>query len=501
MKALLDTNIIIHRETDKIMNQDIGILFRWLDRGNYKKVIHPITIEEVKTHKDEQTVKTFLTKLDSYELIHFASPMQDAVKAISVQLDKNQNDIYDSTLLNEVFIERVDIFITEDKKIHRKAALLGIADRVFKIETFLEKVFAENPELVNYKILNVRKKHFAEIDLNDDFFLSLKEDYIGFDRWFVKKADELAYITQNAENGKLLSFLYLKVENADEVYADVTPNFKPKKRLKVGTFKVISNGVRLGERFMKIIFDNALANKVEEIYVTIYIHREEQRRLIDLMEQWGFVEWGTKGSEKVFVRNFIPVFDINNLHSCFPYINKSANKYIVPIYPDYHTSLLPDSKLNNESPLDFIEDLPHRNGLNKAYVSRAILPHPKKGDILIFYRTGGYRQSVISTIAIVNEIVYNIKSESEFMKICSKTSVYSEAELKAHWNYKNNDRLFVIKFLYVYSFPRRLNMEALINLGILKGLDDAPRGFKPISNEQFNLILKETQSDESFIIN
>ena len=35
MKALLDTNIIIHREAGKVTNQDIGILFKWLDKVKY----------------------------------------------------------------------------------------------------------------------------------------------------------------------------------------------------------------------------------------------------------------------------------------------------------------------------------------------------------------------------------------------------------------------------------------------------------------------------------
>ena len=47
MKALLDTNIIIHREANKIVSQDIGILYRWLDRGKYTKCIHSATIEEI----------------------------------------------------------------------------------------------------------------------------------------------------------------------------------------------------------------------------------------------------------------------------------------------------------------------------------------------------------------------------------------------------------------------------------------------------------------------
>jgi hypothetical protein len=43
-------------------------------------------------------------------------------------------------------------------------------------------------------------------------------------------------------------------------------------------------------------------------------------------------------------------------------------------------------------------------------------------------------------------------------------------------------------------------MKQLIEMGVLHGVDDAPRGFKPILKEQFNLILKETKSDESFIV-
>ncbi len=60
----------------------------------------------------------------------------------------------------------------------------------------------------------------------------------------------------------------------------------PKKRLKIGTFKVVASGFRLGERFLKIVFDNAIANKVEEIYVTIFDKTSEQKRLIALLTDW-----------------------------------------------------------------------------------------------------------------------------------------------------------------------------------------------------------------------
>lgn len=500
MKALLDTNIIIHREANRIVSQDIGILYRWLDRGQYTKCIHSATIEEVKKNPNKETVDLFLVKLESYEVIDIPSPLQDEVKKVSDQLDTTDNDKVDTVLLNEVFIGRVDILITEDKKIHKKALELGIQDKVFTIDSFLEKTFAEHPELVNYKVLNVQKLKFGKIDLNDTFFDSLKEDYVGFDKWFIKKYDEEAYITINSNNGMLLSFLYLKVEDENENYSNINPQFSPKRRLKIGTFKVISNGFRLGERFVKIIFDNALKNHVQEIYVTIYDKRPEQRRLIDLLEQWGFVLWGTKGEgEFVYVRDFSPKFDIENLKACFPYISKGKNAYIVPIYPEYHTELLPDSILNTESPEEFIEDFPHRNCINKVYVSRAMEPYPSVGDILVFYRTGGYYKSVVTTIGEVLEVKTNFQDENDFILYCRKKSVYPEQALREMWRYSAR-KPFVVNFLYDYSFPHRINMKELIDLKVLTGINDAPRGFKPITKEQFEIILKETRSDESFIV-
>ena len=500
MKALLDTNIIIHREANKIVSQDIGILYRWLDRGQYTKCIHSATIEEVKKNPNKETVDLFLVKLKSYEVIDIPSPLQDEVKNVSDQFDTTDNDIVDSVLLNEVFVGRVDILITEDKKIHKKALELGIQDKVFTIDSFLEKTFAEHPELVNYKVLNVQKLKFGKIDLNDTFFDTLKEDYIGFDKWFIKKYDEEAYITINSNNGMLLSFLYLKVEDENENYSNINPLFLPKRRLKIGTFKVISNGFRLGERFVKIIFDNALKNHVQEIYVTIYDKRPEQRRLIDLLEQWGFVLWGTKGEgELVYVRDFSPKFDIENLKACFPYISKGKNAYIVPIYPEYHTELLPDSILNTESPEEFIEDFPHRNCINKVYVSRAMEPYPSIGDILVFYRTGGYYKSVVTTIGEVLEVKTDFQDENDFILYCRKKSVYPEQALREMWRYSAR-KPFVVNFLYDYSFPHRINMKELIDLKVLTGINDAPRGFKPITKEQFEIILKETRSDESFIV-
>ena len=438
MKALLDTNIIIHREAGKVTNQDIGILFKWLDKAKYQKCIHPVTIYEIEKNPNVATVSTFKIKMDSYEQLLTVAPMSPELVKISAKYDKNENDRNDTILLNEVYNYRVDILISEDKKIHLKAEELGMSEKVFKINSFLEKIYAENPDLVGYQVLSVQQKLFGELMLTDPFFDSLKEDYQGFERWFNAKANEKAYVTTNEENNLLLSFLYIKPEQATEVYSDIIPVLASKKRLKIGTFKVVSNGVKLGERFLKIIFDNALVQNVEEIYVTIFNQRDEQKRLISLLEEFGFKLYGTKGTagEFVYTRDFIPKFNPVNPKETFPFIGVNESIFLIPIYPGYHTDLLPDSFLRTESPKDYVEHEPHRNAISKVYISRSIERNIKRGDIIIFYRTAdkgsAYYTSVITTIAIAEEKMDGIVSEEEFIAKCRKRSVFSNEELKKY---------------------------------------------------------------------
>lgn len=502
MRALLDTNIVIHREAPVGVNKSIGTLFKWLDKSKYEKCVHPITVDELQKHRDPKVRDNLNIKLKSYEVLKTVAPFAHEVQAISNQMDIDENDANDSRLLNEVFQGRVDILVSEDRKIHTKALRLGIQDKVFRIDAFLEKVVSENPDLIDYSVLSVTKKHFGDINLSDQFFDSFRDDYPGFDRWFNKKADEVAYVTHKGD--AILSFLYVKVENESENYSDISPPFPPKRRLKVGTFKVVSNGVRLGERFLKIIFDNAVTYGVAEIYVTIFGNTDDQKRLIELLADWGFVNHGTKtttnGNELVFVRDFAPSFVAASPKISYPYVSTTSQAYLCPIYPDYHTELFPDSILTTESALNFKENQPHRNALSKVYISRSFNRNLKTGDVIVFYRTGGFHRSVVTTIGIVENVQNRIASEQEFIQKCRKRSVFSDNELKKHWNYDRTNRPFVVNFLYVYSFPKRPNMAKLIELGVIKDVNSAPRGFEPISKQQFTAIIKSTETNESLII-
>lgn len=302
--------------------------------------------------------------------------------------------------------------------------------------------------------------------------------------------------------------MYIKKEDEDEPY-QITPIFKPKKRLKIGTFKVEMTGLKLGERFIKIICENALKFSVEEIYVTIFNRTVSQQYLISLLEKYGFTFWGNKldTGELVYIKSMDKHFNIHDPRKSFPYISKQTNSFIVPIWPQYHTKLLPDSILNNEQTHEYKDNKPHMNAIEKVYISRSYNRNLNRGDNIVFYRTktpgsNALYSSVITTIGVVMNVYDNIKSLDEFKQICRKKSVMSEQELEEFWNYPSKLRPFVVEFLYTYSLPTpKINLSRLIKEGIISDIESVPRGFELLSQDKVNKILEISRADESFIIN
>ena len=267
VKVLLDTNVIIYRETNRILNENTPDLFKWLDRLHYDKYIHPISVKEISRYADIELRNTILTKLEAYNILSTLAPFDETMNGVLLN-DSDVNSRNDTKILNELYCGRVDFLITQDKGIYQKAKFLGIAGKVYSIEAFSAHMLAENPQLIDYSVLSVYKKKIGSLDFSSSFFDSLRDSYKGFDQWLNKKSEDDAYVCFLQD--ELKAFLYLKKEDETEVYSDITPIFGPKKRLKIGTFKVSMNGLKLGERFLKIALENAIRLKVEEIYVTIF---------------------------------------------------------------------------------------------------------------------------------------------------------------------------------------------------------------------------------------
>ncbi len=201
-------------------------------------------------------------------------------------------------------------------------------------------------------------------------------------------------------------------------------------------------------------------------------------------------------------------FNMQNPELTYPYTYIGARIYMIPITPQYHTDLLPDSYLKTESPENFIENQPHRNAISKTYVSRSYNRDVRMGDVLIFYRSApigqsAYYASVITTVAVVNDVKLSFASIDDFVSRGRKRSLFSESELRAIWNKYPSYKPFLIDFLPTYSFPlgHRINRKRLLEMGILTGEQNEMRGLKEITKGQFNSIMKEANIDESIIVN
>ena len=59
---------------------------------------------------------------------------------------------------------------------------------------------------------NLKYLRFSEINLSDTFFDSLKQDYEEFPSWFLRKANERAYVLFSEQDGGIQGFMYLKTE-------------------------------------------------------------------------------------------------------------------------------------------------------------------------------------------------------------------------------------------------------------------------------------------------
>jgi len=373
----------------------------------------------------------------------------------------------------------------------KKAEELYIRDRVLtsaELLAFFEKNYPQN---IEYKMLAVRLKRFDEVNLNSVFFDTLREDYEGrkFDNWFKGKGQEKAYVFE--EDGTLKGFLYLKVESSNEPdYLKVTPILPPKRRLKVGTFKIESTGFRLGERFLKIIFDNARNYDVDEIYVTLYEDkRDNVKALKQLMEQWGFKRHGYKENGELVLVKSMKAYDISQEPKYnYPLLNNDIRYFFLPIFPEYHTDLFPDMILKNENMNLYQENKAHRYAIEKIYLTGSFCIEAKPGDVVLIYRIGERYprkySSVVSGVAIIQEI-RTTNSVEECIEICKNRSIFSENEIRE----QHKRRSTVVKLLDYIPFKNKVKNYQLYENGIIAG-GTGPRSFDSVSKENYDIIYK-----------
>ena len=344
------------------------------------------------------------------------------------------------------------------------------------------------------------ERRFDEIDLNDSFFASLKMDYVEFAEWFAKKSGAKAYVLAN-DSGGIEAFLYTKEENGP--VSDVSPVLPPAKRLKIGTFKANAHGTRLSERLIKKAFDQAARSDCSELYVTVF---PRHTGIVKLFTKYGFAPIATKvtsnGEETVLARSLVrfegdPAGDFPNIPV------RENRKFLLAIYPEYHTRLFPDSILKTET-IEDLDDVSHTNSIHKIYVCWMDLSALRRGDVLLIYRTSdnkgpAWHRSVATSVCVVEDVRgrASFSDEEDYVQYCLPYSVFGESELRGWW--RGHPRIQVVRMTYNAALLRRVTRRVLIESAHLD--ENARWGFLPLTDQQFSRIIDLGQINARLIIN
>lgn len=497
MNILIGTDILLYYLQKQELVDGMNMMFKWIDRIGAKKIADVSSIA-ILTHF--APLKSF-DELKNYEVFKQLRPKADRIDKLEKELSARYDSVgieYKPLLaqLNWLFYNDADYLITENSTSHDLAKVLGIDDKVLTIEDFIEKCSIEHRDLDETCGVAIRKVKFGSLDYNDKFFNSFKYDYEPYyHTWFKKKANDYAYIASD-EKGQLRGLLKLKLEDKGDDAGLIEPRFHACRRLKISSLKADFTSQKLGQRFMRIVFETALNLKVDEIYITLFPKSPEHLRLVNMIEQWGFFHYGNKdGNELVFVRDFRKR-TTTDPKICFPYQSSSNGIFIVPIYRSYASQLLPP--FGYEVNDDDVE--PNKRAIKKVLILHKDDVAMKAGSIMLFFQKSdndpGSRYML--GVGVVENVYRYFPNESQFVARCRKRSILNNSSLKDCWT-RAEEKPVVVEFLYAHCFQESITTATLNAVGInTKGLhSQCPTS---INREQFYSLIKDTKYAKTIVV-
>ena len=484
MRILIDTNIFIPLEdSSTVLDDSFSKLVRLANENQHHLLVHPSSIADLKRDSNQDRREINLSRIKKYSILE-NPPIVDNDKLSLLGLNQsNDNDRVDNDILFALYSDAANILISEDRRLHKKAIILNISDRVHYIQQaadFLRRLHSR----AKVTLPNIEETNLHQIDLASPFFDSLRDGYEGFDAWFksASRQGRNAWIHHD-KLGNLGAICIYKEEH-DPIVTDDNRAIAGKV-LKLCTFKVGDEirGRKIGELFLKAAFNYATNNDFEHIYLTM--RPDEQEFLADLVMDFGFSEFGMYKGDYVYVKHHPPKPPKSDMEPLeyhkhfYPYFKCSAhiNKFIIPIQPIYHKSLFPE----NQMQFSLFSHSVAGNAIKQAYICNAQTKGIAAGDIVCFYRSED--QKAITTIGVV-ESFENIAEADKILQKVSKRTVYSYADIDA----LVSKRTKVMLFRMALHLPQPIHYTWLLNNNIIKGKIQSIRS---ISDESFSKIIRE----------
>ncbi|WP_244940122.1 GNAT family N-acetyltransferase [Herbaspirillum seropedicae] len=466
----MDTNVLIPlQDSLQVLQGNLANFVRLANIGGHQLMYHPANIADFERDKDTTRRQRNLERVRQYPALNNPAPCPWNTVAT------NPNDACDNELLYALHCEAVHALVTEDKGIHTKARMRGLAHRVYTIQTAEDwlKRLHETRQIALPNIHDV-PLHALTPELTSPFFDSLRKgyppskDHDGFDEWFRKKAREDRHAWVYRDDKGVLSALCIYAIQNDEILND-RGDVLIGAALKLCTFKVGESvrGRKVGELFLKAAFRFATENHCEYIFLTAA--SEGQDYLVQMLRDFGFEERGSHRGDKVllklhpaieppanevspteYVRRYFPHFRTDNV----------IQKFLVPIQPPYHDMLFPDYM--PAQPRLFTPTGSVGNAIKLAYLCHAQTNAIRDGDILLFYRSEDER--VVTSIGVVER--FAISSDgAEIASLVSRRTVYGIEEIDE----LSKKPTKVILFRLVGHFPNVVSYDRLVLDNVVTG--------------------------------
>lgn len=357
-------------------------------------------------------------------------------------------------------------------------------------------------------------KKFADIDLEDAFFDSLKMDYpgnessTGFYAWFRNKSASGATALVFEDELGVGAFVALKNEEENLYLKNIV--LPAKKRIKISTIKISERyrHYRIGEGAVGLVLWRWQKSDAEEMYVTAF---DKQTALISLLERFGFLKWGyNQNGESVFYRSRKQI-NFSDSYKAFPFI-KSGFDYAgyVIIDDNYHDTMFAYSELANNTALQTKISSSVSNGLTKIYVGQSYAVSHYVGEPVLIYRrfTQGngkrYRSCITSFCVVTDTFQAKVNNQylmtfDELKNRIGNKSVFDESEI--YRQYMASKHLTIIELLYCGYFGagNNVNMDWLDHNGCWASANQYPTSVH-LSEPQFAQILKEGNINVSDVI-
>lgn len=397
-KLLIDTNVFIGLEEPKRVDPASAEIVRKCAEHAVEIFIHDAALLDISRDKDDVRRDISLSKLRKFQ--ELKGPKLPSVAVLEAQFGpiRKPSDEVDVALLYALYLNVVDLLITEDQGIHDRVKLTQLASQVLVVADallWLRRTF--DPRPVAFPLVEDCKAH--EIDRDDDIFDSLREGHPGFDKWWSKCVKQHRRCWKFTVDNELAGLIVRK----DEGPAEAAIALSGAKILKMCTFKVRPKlrGEKLGELLLKQVLWFAQRNGYDLIYVTAY---SSQFTLLRLLEYYGFIQTTPRhDGEMVFEKPLsqgrlrlegmaTDLFTTTRTNYPRFVADPPAEVFCVPIQGDYHQKRFPELAYAAQLPLFPQAALLSTSGertpgntIRKVYLCRARSQAMAPGDILLFY--------------------------------------------------------------------------------------------------------------------